>query len=144
MDHQLTIGNFSIPILYLFLALVCLIYVLNIYISFFVNKASSKSYLKEHPDAVKVHLKRTFFLVASSQITVAKVDNERPALFNGGVYVKPGKSILSLQYAKSRIGILYKSVKSYTDFTDVEVNLTAGKEYIISFDKKEGFVINEK
>lgn len=59
--------------------------------------------------------------------------------------VKPGKSVLNVRFDSERVGFFYKRVRTYTDPVDIEVDLEAGKEYIISFDKKlDNFVVSEK
>lgn len=103
------------------------------------------NYLEKYPNAVKVYAKTTNVVVANSQVVIGLVDGETPAYFTGGTYVKPGKSVLTVRFDSSRVGVFYKSVNKTTDYVEVEVNLEEGKEYELSFDKKEQqFKIEEK
>ena len=142
---EITFGGSSMPVIYVVIfAGICIFSAVSAVMSFISNKNAVKAYLEKHPDAVKVYLKSTYYVFMSSRILVGSVDDERPALFNGGVYVKPGTSVLMLQYFKSRAGFFYRRVNSSTDFVDVEVNLEPGKEYLISFDRNDGFVVKNK
>ena len=118
---------------------------------YFNKKANSKAtneYLEKYPEVVKVFLKHTNIGVANSHIEVASVDGLTPARFSSGmevgIYVKVGKSVVNAAYLSSRVGVLHKNVTTYTDYTPIELDLVAGKDYELSFDKKEGFIIKEK
>lgn len=109
------------------------------------NKVAKNNYLQKYPNAVRVYPKYTNVVVASSQITIHSVDGETPIYDKGAFLVKPGKSVLNVRFDSERVGFFYKRVRTYTDPVDVEVDLEAGKEYIISFDKKlDNFVVSEK
>lgn len=109
------------------------------------NSNRKNEYLKKYPNAVKVWAKRTNVVVAQSAVTIGMVDGETPAYFQGGTYVKPGKSELMVRFDASRVGVFYKQVNTYTDYVTIQVDLEEGKEYLLSFDKKkEEFVIEEK
>lgn len=109
------------------------------------NKNRANDYLKKHPDSVKVHLKTTHYGVASSAVSIISIDEEEPCLFMGGFYAKPGKSEIVVSFDSKRIGVMYKEVSKSTGYVPIEVDLEKGKEYELSFDKKEGeFVITEK
>lgn len=108
------------------------------------NRNRRNAYLEKHPDSVKVHLKSTHYGVASSAVSIISIDDEEPCLFNGGFYVKPGKSEIVVSFDSKRVGVMYKSVSKSTGYVPIEVDLEKGKEYELSFDKKEGeFVIKE-
>ncbi len=135
----------NIPVIYILI--IAAVFISGAVISFLgmqSNKKRTTAYLNEHPDAVKVYLKSTNYLVASSHVTVAQVDGLAPAAFMGGIYVKPGKSVLLVAYSASRVGFFYRRVNSGTDYVPIEVDLESGKEYLLSYSKKEGFQINEK
>lgn len=109
------------------------------------NKKRRLNYLEKYPNAVKVYPKKTNVVVANSQIMIYAVDGEMPAFQNGAFYVKPGKSVLDVSFESERVGFFYKRVRTYTDKVSIEVDLEAGKEYIISFDKKaDNFRVDEK
>lgn len=132
------------PYLYVFIVFV-IVGIVMIIVNFKTNKKRKNNYLEKYPNAVKVYAKTTNVVVANSQVTIGLVDGETPAYFNGGTYVKPGKSILTVKFDSSRVGVFYKTVNTTTDFVEIEVDLQEGKEYLISFDKKqEQFKIEEK
>lgn len=110
----------------------------SFYINRKQNQARQTNYLAKYPDAVKVWMKTTNMLIVNSKVSVYTVDGEVPAYFNGGCYVKPGKSVLNVQYEAERPGITHRKVTTYTDRVNVEVDLEPNKEYTLLFDKDLG------
>lgn len=139
----MSVLKYYIPIF----SIMFILFIISIYYNKKKIKPSIELYKKKYPGAVKVLLKSTNFVVASSSVEIYKIDEEPATTFMEGLnfytWIKPGKSIIQLRYNASRIGFFYKSVNTYVDWTPVEVNLESGKEYVISFDKKVGFKISQ-
>lgn len=101
------------------------------------NKKRVNEYLEKYPDAVKVHLKAKYLGVVNDSVSISSIDGEVPYLFTGGFYAKPGKSTIYVRYETERVGVVYKTVKKSTGDVPIEVDLEAGKEYELYFDKEE-------
>lgn len=121
-------------------------------ISYFMNKKallkSGEEFLKKHPNAIKVFTKSGGFIVTNT-MNVLKVNDKPATLFKdkegSGFYALPGLNEIVAEFSWSRPGILHKSVTTSTGETTFNVELKSGREYILTFDKKEHtFKVDEK
>ena len=53
------------------------------------------------------------------------------------VCAEPGDIVLEVTYTYTRPGVLYKNVTTTWGPAKVELNVERGKDYLLSFDKKE-------
>ena len=110
------------------------------------DKQRVKSWLKEHPDAVKVYVGKTHSVTgvlatAVQQIIVNSVDGKPPLFFreklSTGFYVTPGTHIVESSFSKTRPGFFYRSVTTTYDATKQEITAEASKSYTYFFNTKE-------
>ena len=110
------------------------------------DKQRVKSWLKEHPDAVKVYVGKTHSVTgvlatAVQQIIVNSVDGAPPLFFreklSTGFYVTPGTHIVESSFSKTRPGFFYRSVTTTYDATKQEIKVEASKSYTYFFNTKE-------
>lgn len=121
-------------------------------VSYFMNKKamlkSGDEFLSKHPNAVKVFTKSGGFIVKNI-MNVIKVNGEYATLFQNkegeGFYALPGNNEIVAEFSWTRPGVLHKTVTTSTGETTFEVELKSGRDYILTFDKKEStFKIDEK
>ena len=123
----------------------------SVYFAFVILKIKNdkqrvKSWLKEHPDAVKVYVGKTHSVTgvlatAVQQIIVNSVDGAPPLFFreklSTGFYVTPGTHIVESSFSKTRPGFFYRSVTTTYDATKQEITAEASKSYTYFFNTKE-------
>lgn len=121
------------------------------YVSFYLNKKAydnnSKEFLQKYPNAAKVYLKKSGWII-TDDTKITAVNNENAMYFQEGakygVYLIPGKNIVSIEATRTRPGILHKSVSTHIGNTDIEIDVKAEKSYTIYYNYKENrFVIEE-
>lgn len=121
-------------------------------VSHFMNKKALKKqgddFLTKHPNAVKIFTKSGGFIVTDN-MSIIKVNGEYATYFSDetgeGAYALPGTNEIVAEYSWSRPGVLHKKVTTSTGETTFDVELKSGRDYILTFDKKEStFKIDEK
>lgn len=109
-------------------------------VSFKFNKHAKNKWLANHQGAVKILLKTQNYLVVHKSIS-AKIISGDGAIFRetGGyaVYAMPGDIVLEVTYTYTRPGVLHRTVTTTWGPSRVEMHLETGKEYNLTFDKKE-------
>ncbi len=134
--------------LILFIALYLLVF-----LPFMLNKVkkhrqAADAYATEHPDAARI-LMGTSVGITSESMTVHQIDNDAPVLFTEkskqGFFALPGSHIIDVEYSYTRPGVVYKNVTTSTGVTRQEIEVEAGKRYVLRFDRKaEHFVFEEQ
>ncbi|CAM3115705.1 hypothetical protein STFE110948_02775 [Streptobacillus felis] len=121
-------------------------------VSHFMNKKSLKKqgedFLAKHPNAVKIFTKSGGFIVTDT-MNIIKVNGEYATHFSDetgeGAYALPGTNEIVAEYSWTRPGVLHKTVTTSTGETTFDVELKSGRDYKLTFDKKEStFKIDEK
>ena len=101
------------------------------------GQEADKKFREENPDISTI----------SSATTVYTVDEKIPqyskASFKGYIFIEEGEHILSVGASFTRPGIMYKTVTTNVGPTDIKVKIEKRKDYILKYDKKEGFFLEE-
>lgn len=110
------------------------------FVSIKMNKKALTKWLAEHPNAVKIELSSGNNIITQKQL-YARVISGEAAIFNEKakyiVCAEPGDIVLEVTYTYTRPGVLYKNVTTTWGPAKVELNVERGKDYLLSFDKKE-------
>ena len=110
------------------------------FVSIKMNKKALAKWLAAHPDAVKIELSSGNNVITQKQL-YARVISGEAAIFNEKakyiVCADPGDIVLEVTYTYTRPGVLYKNVTTTWGPAKVELNVEKGKDYLLSFDKKE-------
>lgn len=110
------------------------------FVSIKMNKKALAKWLAAHPDAVKIELSSGNNVITQKQL-YARVIIGEAAIFNEKakyiVCADPGDIVLEVTYTYTRPGVLYKNVTTTWGPAKVELNVEKGKDYLLSFDKKE-------
>ena len=110
------------------------------FVSIKINKKALTKWLAEHPNAVKIELSSGNNVITQKQL-YARVISGEAAIFNEKakyiVCAEPGDIVLEVTYTYTRPGVLYKNVTTTWGPAKVELNVERGKDYLLSFDKKE-------
>lgn len=110
------------------------------FVSIKMNKKALTKWLAEHPNAVKIELSSGNNVITQKQL-YARVISGEAAIFNEKakyiVCAEPGDIVLEVTYTYTRPGVLYKNVTTKWGPAKVELNVERGKDYLLSFDKKE-------
>lgn len=112
------------------------------------HRQAAEAYATEHPDAARVLL-GTSVGITSESMVIHRIDNDAPVLFTEktkqGFYALPGSHIIDVEYNYTRPGVVYKNVTTSTGVTRQEIEVEAGKRYVLRFDRKaEHFVFEEQ
>ena len=110
------------------------------FVSIKMNQKALTKWLAEHPNAVKIELSSGNNVITQKQL-YARVISGEAAIFNEKakyiVCAEPGDIVLEVTYTYTRPGVLYKNVTTTWGPAKVELNVERGKDYLLSFDKKE-------
>lgn len=110
------------------------------FVSIKMNKKALAKWLAAHPDAVKIELSSGNNVITQKQLYARLISGEA-AIFNEKakyiVCADPGDIVLEVTYTYTRPGVLYKNVTTTWGPAKVELNVEKGKDYLLSFDKKE-------
>lgn len=110
------------------------------FVSIKMNQKALTKWLAEHPNAVKIELSSGNNVITQKQL-YARVISGEAAIFNEKakyiVCADPGDIVLEVTYTYTRLGVLHKTVTTTWGPAKVELNVERGKDYLLSFDKKE-------
>ena len=110
------------------------------------GQEADKKFREENPDISTIKFHASSHIV-SSATTVYTVDEKIPqsskASFKGYIFIEEGEHILSVGASFTRPGIMYKTVTTNVGPTDIKVKIEKRKDYILKYDKKEGFFLEE-
>ena len=110
------------------------------FVSIKMNQKALTKWLAVHPNAVKIELSSGNNVITQKQL-YARVISGEAAIFNEKAkYIDcadPGDIVLEVTYTYTRPGVLHKSVTTTWGPATVELNVERGKDYLLSFDKKE-------
>ena len=110
------------------------------FVSIKMNQKALTKWLAEHPNAVKIELSSGNNVITQKQL-FARVISGEAAIFNEKakyiVCADPGDIVLEVTYTYTRPGVLHKTVTTTWGPAKVELNVERGKDYLLSFDKKE-------
>ena len=110
------------------------------FVSIKMNKKALAKWLSAHPNAVKIELSSGNNVITQKQL-YARVISGEAAIFNEKakyiVCADPGDIVLEVTYTYTRPGVLHKTVTTTWGPAKVELNVERGKDYLLSFDKKE-------
>ncbi|MDR0361463.1 MAG: hypothetical protein LBJ46_02070 [Planctomycetota bacterium] len=115
------------------------------------KREESEEFAMANPTAAKIYTKIGLAsLYSGEQVMVTEVNGTNPTMFYDGIkegqgfFAMPGKNVVEMEYARTRPGILYKSVTTTTGPSKQELEIEAGKRYSLSFNRDEGrFVLAE-
>ena len=110
------------------------------------GQEADKKFREEKPDISTIKFHASSHIV-SSATTIYTVDEKIPqyskASFKGYIFIEEGEHILSVGASFTRPGIMYKTVTTNVGPTDIKVKIEKRKDYILKYDKKEGFFLEE-
>ena len=110
------------------------------------GQEADKKFREENPDISTIKFHASSHIV-SSATTVYTVDEKIPqyskASFKGYIFIEEGEHILSVGASFTRPGIMYKTVTTNVGPIDIKVKIEKRKDYILKYDKKEGFFLEE-
>lgn len=110
------------------------------------GQEADKKFREENQDISTIKFHASSHIV-SSATTVYTVDEKIPqyskASFKGYIFIEEGEHILSVGASFTRPGIMYKTVTTNVGPTDIKVKIEKRKDYILKYDKKEGFFLEE-
>lgn len=140
----------------MYFPLILIVIIMVIYIPYLMKhmkkkKEEQEAYLLANPDAAKVFTKIGIASLYSSEaITVLGVNGQPPVPFYDGLqegqgfFLPPGQNIIEVIYARTRAGILHKTVTTRTGPSKQEVAAEPRKRYRLGYDRKgEGYVFEE-
>ena len=128
--------------------IIAIIIAITIFNIIFLKKGqeADKKFREENPDISTIKFHASSHIV-SSATTVYTVDEKIPqcskASFKGYIFTVEGEHILSVGASFTRPGIMYKTVTTNVGPTDIKVKIEKRKDYILKYDKKEGFFLEE-
>lgn len=109
-------------------------------VSMKMNKNAMNKWLMEHPNAVKIVLFSENNVLTQKQLYASVISGEAAIFAEKTKYVVcavPGDIVLEVTYTYTRPGVLHKNVTTTWGPAKVELSVESGKDYILSFDKKE-------
>lgn len=108
------------------------------------KQEESAAFLAANPTASKIYPRVGLRgLYMAEQVMVTAVNDGAPDPFydglkeGQGVYALPGKNAIEVEYARTRPGILHKSVTTTTGPTKQEIEVEANKRYSLGFIRNE-------
>lgn len=105
-----------------------------------------KKFMEEHPDISTITLSSSSHIV-SKDTAIYKVDDNYPQYSKGSfkpfIFIEEGEHILSVGASSTRPGVMYKSVTTTIGPTDIKVKIEKKKKYILKYDKKKNFYLEE-
>jgi len=112
------------------------------------NKKDKANFLENHPNAAKIFYSSKTS-ITSEVLNIYTINGTKPVMFTEkmkpGFYAIPGEVTLNVSFTYTRPGIMYKSVSETIGPIDIEVDVKANREYILTYDrKKEEFIFTEK
>ena len=110
------------------------------FVSIKMNKKALTKWLAEHPNAVKIELSSGNNVITQKQLYARVISGEAAIFSEKAKYIvcaDPGDIVLEVTYTYTRPGVLHKTVTTTWGPAKVELNVEKGKEYLLSFDKKE-------
>ena len=119
------------------------IFILAGIFSFVSNKMNKKAltkWLAVHPNAVKIELSSGNNIITQKQLYARVISGEAAIFSEKAKYIvcaDPGDIVLEVTYTYTRPGVLHKNVTTTWGPAKVELNVERGKDYLLSFDKKE-------
>ncbi|MDY5731176.1 MAG: hypothetical protein SPL05_06565 [Eubacteriales bacterium] len=105
-----------------------------------MNKKALTKWLAAHPNAVKIELFSGNGFITQKQLYARVISGEAAIFTEKTKYIicaDPGDIVLEVTYTYTRPGVLYKNVTTTWGPAKVELNVERGKDYLLSFDKKE-------
>ena len=137
--------------LVIFLFIISILYIPFVLKYMKKKKAEQEAFASANPTAAKVYTKLGLGDIFSSEaVTVVAVNDGPPTPFYDGIkegqgfFVLPGKSVIDVEYARTRPGILHKTVTTRTGITKQEIDAQPGKRYRLGFNREgEHFVLEE-
>ena len=127
------------PYAYVVIAIFILAAVFS-FVSIKMNKKALTKWLAEHPNAVKIELSSGNNVITQKQLYARVISGEAAIFSEKAKYIvcaDPGDIVLEVTYTYTRPGVLYKNVTTTWGPAKVELNVERGKDYLLSFDKKE-------
>ena len=107
---------------------------------------ADKKFMEEHPDISTIQLSNSSHIV-SKDTAIYKVDDNFPQYSKGSykpfIFIEEGEHILSVGASTTRPGVMYKSVTTTVGPTDIKVKIEKQKKYILKYDKKKDFYLEE-
>ena len=110
------------------------------FVSIKMNKNALTKWLAVHPNAVKIELSSGNNIITQKQLYARVISGEAAIFSEKAKYIvcaDPGDIVLEVTYTYTRPGVLYKNVTTTWGPAKVELNVEKGKDYLLSFDKKE-------
>ena len=110
------------------------------FVSIKMNKKALTKWLAEHPNAVKIELSSGNNIITQKQLYARVISGEAAIFSEKAKYIvcaDPGDIVLEVTYTYTRPGVLHKNVTTRWGPAKVELNVEKGKDYLLSFDKKE-------
>lgn len=110
------------------------------FVSIKMNKKALTKWLAEHPNAVKIELSSGNNIITQKQLYARVISGEAAIFSEKAKYIvcaDPGDIVLEVTYTYTRPGVLHKNVTTTWGPAKVELNVEKGKDYLLSFDKKE-------
>ena len=110
------------------------------FVSIKMNQKALTKWLAEHPNAVKIELSSGNNVITQKQLYARVISGEAAIFSEKAKYIvcaDPGDIVLEVTYTYTRPGVLHKNVTTTWGPTKVELNVEKGKDYLLSFDKKE-------
>ena len=110
------------------------------FVSIKMNQKALTKWLAEHPNAVKIELSSGNNVITQKQLYARVISGEAAIFSEKAKYIvcaDPGDIVLEVTYTYTRPGVLHKTVTTTWGPAKVELNVEKGKDYLLSFDKKE-------
>lgn len=108
------------------------------------NKKKVQAWLEQNPNAAKVYIKNKIWALGSGSLGVYSVDGEARNMVmmfsegtKTGFYLTPGTHTITVGYQKTRASLVYQSVNTTYEPTELEIEVEAYKTYQLSFNEKE-------
>lgn len=136
---------------FLFFVVVCALYIPFALKMIKKKQADSAAYAAANPTASKVYTRVGLGgLFSSERVKVYTLNQAEPPNFYDGMkegegfFALPGKSVIEVEYASTRPGILHKSVTTRTGAVKQEIDVEASKRYRLGYNPDaEHFVLTE-
>ena len=106
------------------------------------NKKKVQAFLDQNPNAAKVYIKNKIWALGSGSLGVYSVDGEARNMVmmfsegtKTGFYLTPGAHTITVGYQKTRASLVYQSVNTTYEPTELEIEVEAYNQ--LSFNEKE-------
>lgn len=143
LDQFFSMGIYA----YFFIGFIIFAIVFSI-ASFMYNKNSKEKWLANHPGAVTISLVTGNNFITEKQFRARVISGDATMFFEKGKYAifsMPGDIVVEVTYIYSRPGVLHKKVTTTYGPTKIELHIEQGKNYSLTFNKKEErFILEEK